>query len=75
MGLLLDVFKTCQGLKIHRDSHFVTDDVQDTLGWCLVRFLARLPAILISTVVLSVVSHRFGVYTLVDFGARGGAVG
>jgi hypothetical protein len=30
MGLLLDVFKTCQGLKIYQDSHFVTDDVQDT---------------------------------------------
>lgn len=30
MGPLLDVFKTCQGLKIYRDGHFGTDAVKDT---------------------------------------------
>jgi hypothetical protein len=52
MGLLLDVFKTCQGLKKFRDGHFGTDVVQDTyrggipfeswLGYRLSSYLLRL---------------------------------
>jgi hypothetical protein len=52
MGLLLDVFKTCQSLKnIPKQSFRHWCCTGHTLGWYTVRILARLPAILICVVV------------------------